>query len=159
MHHIIIQWATDKLACPSSQLLRKWAKQALKDKADDVEVTLRIVDVMEMTMLNSQYRKKDGPTNVLSFPFTTLPGVELDTSILGDIVICADVVNREAKEASLTPDAHWSHMVVHGILHLLGHDHQQDDEAAIMEALEIKILAKLGFANPYTRGDDIRRYE
>ncbi len=148
MYHIIIQQAAETATAPKPSHLRKWAKTALARKTDAGEITIRIVTIDEMTALNKKFRYKDGPTNVLSFPFE-MPDVPIETPILGDIVICADVVNREASEQDKTPDAHWAHMVVHGIFHLLGYDHQTDQDANIMESLEAEILQKLGFANPY----------
>ena len=108
---------------------------------------MRIVDEAESQQLNFDYREKDKPTNVLSFPFQCPPGIELP--LLGDLVICAQVVAREAAEQQKTVTAHWAHMVVHGCLHLLGFDHINDEDAAEMEAEEIQILQELGFANPY----------
>lgn len=141
MHQIVIQYAVPQKT-PGSVLLKRWATAALPKKfRNPVEVTIRIVSRKEMTKLNEGYRQKKGPTNVLSFP--------LEYPMLGDIIICADVVNREAKEQNKTPRAHFAHMVVHGTLHLLGYDHVKDDEAVKMEKLEIKILKSLGFPNPY----------
>ena len=119
----------------------------LKSFRDSGEITIRIVDEMESQHLNHEYRGKDKPTNVLSFPFDAPPGVELE--LLGDLVICRQVVEREAKEQEKDLFAHWAHMVVHGSLHLLGYDHIQDDEAEEMEAIEISVLNALGFENPY----------
>lgn len=155
MYSVIIQLAAKAKPIPKKALLRKWAETALCDNVPTAEMTLRIVDVPEMTALNSQYRHKSGPTNVLSFPFSLTEDVALDMPILGDVVICAEVVNREAKEQRKTEEAHWAHMVVHGIYHLLGYDHENDEDASIMEALEIKTLDTLGFANPYQTREDI----
>lgn len=159
MHHIIVQYATDKTLSPKASLLRKWASHALTGSLASAEVTIRIVDTAEMTELNTRYRKKSGPTNVLSFTFDMPEGVEVGTPILGDIVICADVVNREAEEQGITTESHWAHMVVHGIFHLLGYDHENDQDASVMEKLEIQKLQALGFANPYDHGDSIKTYE
>ena len=156
MHSITIQFAADKELAPKAALLRKWAKSALNSKLDKAaELTIRIVDVAEMTHLNSSYRQKTGPTNVLSFPAEIPDGVELGIHLLGDIIICPAVVNQEAKEQQKTPEAHWAHMVVHGVFHLLGYDHVLDDDARVMEALEIQILNQLGFANPYVIREDL----
>ncbi len=146
-HRIIIQKMDTDASSPSTVLLRKWANAALKKETTSREMTLRIVDVAEMTELNETYRQKKGPTNVLSFP-SDLPQ-EFSSGELGDIVICASIVNSEAKAQHKTKTAHWAHMVVHGVYHLLGYDHMNDKDAAKMEALEIKVLATLGFANPY----------
>ena len=113
----------------------------------DGEVLLRLVDVGEIQQLNRDYRGKDKPTNVLSFP-SDLP-VEIDEAILGDVVICLEVVRKEALEQNKRFEDHLLHMAVHGTLHLLGYDHIEDDEANEMEALEIKLLADLGVDNPY----------
>ena len=111
------------------------------------ELTVRIVDAPEATELNARYRGVDRPTNVLSFPFDTPAGV--DVALLGDVVICAPVVAREASEQGKTPEAHFAHMVVHGILHLAGYDHEHASEAQRMEALERGVLASLGYPDPY----------
>lgn len=149
MYHIIIQQAADKNTAPKPSRLRKWAENALARKTASAEVTIRIVSIAEMTTLNKKFRYKEGPTNVLSFPFEVPEEVEVDLPILGDIVICADIVNKEANEQGKAAEAHWAHMVVHGIFHLLGYDHQTDQDANVMESLEIDILTNLGFANPY----------
>lgn len=152
MYSIIVQLAADEKAyVPSAASLRKWAKQTLKSNIDSGEITLRVVSIPEMTTLNESFRKKAGPTNVLSFPFDTPPEIDEDEAdaFLGDIVICAEVVNDEAAIQHKSPDAHWAHMVVHGIYHLLGYDHMIDSEAEIMEGLEIKSMQALGFGNPY----------
>ena len=112
------------------------------------ELLIRIVDVAEIQMLNKTYRDKDKPTNVLSFP-SDLP-IEIDESILGDVVICTEVVTQEAKVQEKTFDNHLLHMAIHGTLHLLGYDHIKESEAQEMEALEIEILQKQQVANPYT---------
>ena len=109
-----------------------------------------MVDTEEMATLNRAYRGKEGPTNVLSFPYDLPP--EAGLALLGDIVICAPVVAREAREQGKTLDAHWAHMTVHGALHLLGYDHIDEHEAAAMEALETDILARLDYPCPY-RGE------
>lgn len=154
MYSIIIQCVADKARIPKSSLLRKWAKQAISKKLESAEVTIRIVDTNEMTSLNSKFRHKDGPTNVLSFPFSLPDTIDIGIPILGDIVICADVVNREAQEQGKSSTAHWAHMVIHGVFHLLGYDHETDKEAEAMESLEIEIMRALGFENPYDTGEE-----
>ncbi len=116
------------------------------------QMTVRIVETDEMTELNQQYRQKAGPTNVLSFPFESPPGMPTDLMepTLGDVVVCAAVVMREAAEQGKTLIAHWAHMIVHGTLHLLGYDHIQNNDAQKMESLEIIVLAGLGYENPYS---------
>ena len=132
---------------PSDVLFESWVKVAIGDAVDDPELKIRIVDSEEIQALNRDYRGKDKPTNVLSFPFESPPGIEL--SLLGDIIICAEVVLNEAEEQNKAIEAHWAHMVIHGVLHLLGYDHIEDVEAEEMEGLEITILTGLGYTNPY----------
>jgi probable rRNA maturation factor len=134
-------------AIPDDADFMRWIEAALDGERDVAEVSLRIVDADEITALNSQYRGKDYATNVLSFPADLPP--ELELPLLGDIVICAEVVEREASEQHKPVAAHWAHMVVHGTLHLLGYDHIEDDEADHMENREIDILHALSFPNPY----------
>jgi len=153
MYQINIQHIADKGLAPKASLLRKWAEAALQKKSASAEVTLRLVDIAEMTKLNAVYRHKQGPTNVLSFPFVAPEIVAEDIPYLGDIVICSDIVNQEATEQGKTQEAHWAHMVVHGIFHLLGYDHETDVKAATMETLEIDTLQTLGFTNPYLTGE------
>lgn len=159
MYQITVQYAADKPQAPKPAALRKWAKAVLANQIDAAEITIRVVDAEEMTHLNSTYRKKNKPTNVLSFPFDLPKGVELETPILGDIAICAEVVNQEASEQNKSTESHWAHMVVHGVYHLLGYDHIKDKEAKVMEALEIDTLIALGFEDPYESGDNIKNYE
>ena len=132
---------------PTAEQIEQWATAAVQPKSDEVEMTVRIVDEAESHELNLNYRGKDRPTNVLSFPFECPDEVELP--LLGDLVICRQVVEREAQEQDKPVMAHWAHMVVHGSLHLLGYDHIEDDEAEEMESLETQIMTGLGFADPY----------
>lgn len=156
MYHVIIQLLVDKEQAVSPALMRKWAKAVLQQqKQKETEVTIRIVDRDEMTELNSTFRKKKGPTNVLSFPANLPDELKEELPILGDIVICADVVNEEAQKQGKPNRSHWAHMIVHGMYHLLGYDHVTDKDAALMEKLEIQTLKKLGFGNPYEIGDGI----
>ena len=131
---------------PSEDQLRKWIERAL-GKIDKALLTVRLVDSAESQQLNQAYRGKDRPTNVLSFP-ADLP-VEVDLPLLGDIVICAPLVVQEAAEQGKPVSAHWAHLTIHGVLHLLGHDHQDEKEAGEMETLEIRFLSEMGFPNPY----------
>ncbi len=142
-----LQQATDAAELPTESQFQAWANLALAAYRDQAELTIRLVDSEESRQLNHQYRGKDKATNVLSFPFHCPPGLELP--LLGDLVICAEVVATEAKAQGKTAEAHWAHMVIHGCLHLLGFDHIKEDEAKQMEQLEIDLLAKLGFNNPY----------
>ena len=132
---------------PTAEQIEQWATAAVQPQSDEVEMTVRIVDEAESHALNLNYRGKDRPTNVLSFPFECPDEVELP--LLGDLVICRQVVEREAQEQEKPLMAHWAHMVVHGSLHLLGYDHIEDDEAEEMESLEAQIMTGLGFADPY----------
>lgn len=147
--HVNVQVATATKAIPSRASLARFARAALAGlRRKSVSVTLRVVGPKESQQLNSQFRRKDKPTNVLSFPFEAPRAVAGD--LLGDIVICADVVRREARAQNKEERAHWAHMVVHGILHLRGFDHERIQDAGVMEAREIRILRGLGFPNPYT---------
>ena len=142
-----VQSATAEPA-PDEEDIRGWINAALSGRRDtDTEISVRLVDVDEMTALNLEYRGKQGPTNVLSFT-SDLPA-ELDLPLLGDIVICVPVVRAEAEQQGKPLRAHWAHMTIHGTLHLLGYDHIADGEARIMEALETEILASLNFPCPY----------
>ena len=133
---------------PEEEDIRGWIEAALSGRRSaDTEISLRLVDIEEMTTLNESYRAKTGPTNVLSFP-SDLPR-ELELPLLGDIVICAPVVRDEAQSQNKTLQAHWAHMTVHGTLHLLGYDHIEEDEALAMEALETEILTSLNYPCPY----------
>jgi len=146
---IDLQLATEHTQCPSLSQLSKWVDAALDGAhaEPESEVTIRIVDIEESNSLNHQYRGFDKPTNVLSFPFDAPPGVELN--LLGDLVICAPIVEKEAAEQNKPQIAHWAHLVIHGTLHLLGYDHIEDEEAETMEALEVSILKTLDYPNPY----------
>ncbi|MBE2894997.1 rRNA maturation RNase YbeY [Spirabiliibacterium falconis] len=136
---------SDEQGLPSCSQIQMWAESAVSKEG--LEVTVRIVDEAESQRLNRTYRGKDYPTNVLSFPFESPPEVQLP--LLGDLVICRQVVEREAQEQGKTALSHWAHMVVHGCLHLQGYDHINDAEAQEMENLEREIMARLGFADPY----------
>ena len=144
-----------QLACeddselPTEEQLSLWATAALTSRTDieEPELTVRIVDEEESQQLNFEYRGKDKPTNVLSFPFEAPAHVPLP--LLGDLIVCKQVVAREAVEQGKTSAAHWAHMIVHGCLHLLGYDHIEDEEAEEMEGIERVVLADLGFEDPY----------
>lgn len=154
--HLEVQYAVDSDDLPTEEQLQTWAQAAVTQvlSADTpAELTIRIVSSDESQQLNHQYRGKNRPTNVLSFPFELPEGLPEELQpperILGDLAICAEVVAREAQEQQKTLHDHWAHMVVHGCLHLLGYDHIKDDEAEVMEALEVEILAGLGISDPY----------
>ena len=143
-----LQIATENIeGLPTEEQIVQWATAVVQPEGDKVEMTVRIVDEAESHELNLTYRGKDRPTNVLSFPFECPDEVELP--LLGDLVICRQVVEREAAEQEKPLIAHWAHMVVHGSLHLLGYDHIEDDEAEEMESLETQIMQGLGFDDPY----------
>lgn len=135
---------------PTAKQFRQWAEKALGDRYSKAELTIRIVDTAESAQLNETYRHKKGPTNVLSFPFEA--DVPMRVPLLGDLVICAEVVAREADAQHKSLESHWAHMVIHGCLHLIGFDHLDDTQAQEMEGLEIQIMQRLGYANPYELG-------
>lgn len=137
---------------PTLEQFTLWATQAVRAESVEPEMTIRIVDEAESHELNLTYRGKDRPTNVLSFPFECPE--EVDLPLLGDLIICRQVVEREAQEQGKPLLAHWAHMVVHGSLHLLGYDHIEDDEAEEMESLETEIMTGLGFEDPYSYDEE-----
>ncbi|RDF09147.1 rRNA maturation RNase YbeY [Haemophilus sputorum] len=137
---------------PTLEQFTHWVETALAFEAQtedfpETEMTIRIVDEEESQTLNREYRGKDYPTNVLSFPFEVPEGIELP--LLGDLVICRQVMECEAKEQQISLASHWAHLAVHGTLHLLGYDHIEEAEAEEMEGLETQIMQKLGFEDPY----------
>ena len=140
---------------PCSEQFQLWLETALsfahntglKTKNSELEISLSLVSIEQIQHLNAEYRHKNKPTNVLSFP-TDFPE-ELCIGLLGDIIICAEVVKAEAKAQNKDLFAHWAHMSIHGCLHLLGFDHIEEQEAEAMEALEVRILQDLGIENPY----------
>ncbi len=142
-----VQQASEADEIPPPSRFQRWATAALEGRRTDAELVIRVVDEPESRQLNHHYRGKASATNVLSFPFDAPPGVPSDH--IGDLVICAAVVQREAGEQDKAPEAHWAHMTVHGVLHLLGYDHMTDDQADEMEALERDILAGLSYPDPY----------
>ena len=147
MHQVklSVQIASELANLPTKAQFKKWAKAALRV---DTEVTIRIVDAQEALALNSTYRGKDYATNVLTFPLTETP------HLMGDIIICAPVVMAEAAAQNKSLVAHYAHLTVHGVLHLHGYDHEIEAQAELMESLEITILQKLGYANPYLITED-----
>ena len=149
---IDLQIATDEAleSYPSLELMTKWATVALKTggRKKDSEITIRMVNSEEIHQLNSTYRHVDRPTNILSFPFELPEGVE-DLPLLGDLVVCKEVLERECKEQNKTLEEHFAHLIVHGCLHLIGYDHIEEEDAKEMEPLEIKAMEELGYDNPY----------
>ncbi|MDE8034734.1 rRNA maturation RNase YbeY [Actinobacillus equuli subsp. equuli] len=137
---------------PSLAQFTQWVQRALAHETQteefpETEITIRIVDEAESHELNLTYRGKDKPTNVLSFPFEVPEGIELP--LLGDLIICRQVVEKEAQEQQISLESHWAHLAIHGTLHLLGYDHIEDAEAEEMEGLETEIMQSLGFEDPY----------
>ncbi len=148
MLELDLQNASAATALPSEEQFRRWCELALRQRTADSELTIRLVDEAEGRELNHTWRHKDYATNVLSFP-AGIPDGLLDIPLLGDLVICVPVVEREAAEQHKASEAHWAHLVIHGCLHLLGYDHIDDEEAEEMEALERELLAELGHPDPY----------
>jgi probable rRNA maturation factor len=163
-----VQYASAQTDLPNKKSLTAWVKAVLQSplappplplqedrksarssrgKRKTVELTIRIVDETEAQQLNETWRQRSYPTNVLSFSYESPPGINIP--LLGELVICAPVVAREASEQHKTLEAHWAHLVIHGTLHLLGYDHQEETQAWAMETLEINILNNLGYPNPY----------
>lgn len=141
-----LQDFSDSGDVPGEDEIRQWLLAALEQQ--DIKLTVRLVDEAEMSELNDRYRHKKGPTNVLSFPFEDPPSVS--SGILGDIVICAPVVRREAIEQNKTVQSRWAHMVIHGAMHLQGYDHENKKDARVMEMRETDVMIKLGFPTPYS---------
>jgi probable rRNA maturation factor len=153
-HQLHISYGVARKGLPSALSFRRWVDAALAGakRRKSTELAIRIVSTREGRRLNRDYRGKDYATNVLSFPAEWPKGVSLP--LIGDLAICAPVVAREAAEQGKSANHHWAHMTVHGVLHLLGYDHLEDAEAEAMEALETRILAKLGISDPYAVAHD-----
>jgi probable rRNA maturation factor len=145
---IDIQRACTSEKIPSDIAITRWVESVLDNHDEPIELSIRVVGETESAALNQQYRGKLGATNVLSFPFSAVMPEPLP--LLGDLVICAPIVTLEASQQQKTIEAHWAHMVIHGVLHLLGYDHGNDDEAQSMETLETEILLGLNYPAPYT---------
>lgn len=142
-----LQLACDFDNLPSFEQFELWANSVLAELKPDAELTIRISESAESQQLNHEYRGKNKPTNVLSFPFDAPPGIELP--LIGDLIICPDIVKAESIEQEKTFHDHFAHMVIHGCLHLLGYDHIDDEDALEMETLEKNVLAKLDISDPY----------
>lgn len=154
------QCVENEIYTPKKPTLKKWVNQALSHLDYPAEVCLRLVNSSEMQALNLTYRKKDKPTNVLSFPseFSQLPeairlSLKEKHTYLGDIILCADVIYQEAIDQHKKINDHWAHLVIHGLLHLQSYDHEHDEEATLMENLEITLLKTLNIKNPYEAQD------
>ena len=143
-----IQMASASEEVPDPQSIERWIGAAIGNQRESTELSVRIVDAEEGQALNEQFRGSTGATNVLSFPFENESPEPLP--LIGDIVICAPVVAKEAREQNKTLNAHWAHMMIHGVLHLLGYDHQNENDANLMESLETEIMQGLGFPPPYS---------
>lgn len=152
-HFLDIQIASTSSQLPAATSLQLWVQTALAAFNTPFELVLRVVDIAEMSELNAQYRHKSGPTNILSFPFEAPEGI--DSNHLGDLVVCAPVVEREATEQGKELLDHWAHITIHGVLHLLGYDHIDDSEAEEMENLEITLLHQLQINNPYQEQEEL----
>jgi probable rRNA maturation factor len=143
-----IQMASASEEAPDPQSIERWIGAAIGGQRESTELSVRIVDAEEGQALNEQFRGSTGATNVLSFPFENESPEPLP--LIGDIVICAPVVAKEAREQNKALNAHWAHMMIHGVLHLLGYDHQNENDANLMESLETEIMQGLGFPPPYS---------
>lgn len=138
----------------SNSCIISWVESTLQAHMPTAELTLRFVDNEEMHLLNHTYRKQDKTTNVLAFPSEIPDSIELEYPLLGDVIVCPDVLALESIEQNKTLDAHWAHIVIHGVLHLLGYDHIDEHDAKIMQNKEIELLARFNYANPYNEEDD-----
>ncbi len=157
MATIDIQHASDSQQLPSDDNIERWVMAALElTNSTDAELSVRLVNTEESQSLNKDWRGKDKPTNVLSFPAERPIGLPEDIpfTLLGDIVVCSAVVEEEAQHQGKSLDAHWAHMLIHGTLHLKGFDHIEEADASVMEALEIRILGSLNYADPYQNTQD-----
>ncbi len=147
MNVVEVQVASQSDQLPAQERFQYWVDAVLSENAKDSEIVIRIIDEAEMIQFNEQYRDKKGTTNILSFPFDVPDGIE--SNLLGDLLVCAPIVEKEALIQQKKIEHHWAHMIVHGVLHLLGYDHIENEEAEEMEVLEIKILKKIKIKNPY----------
>ncbi|MCF6203383.1 MAG: rRNA maturation RNase YbeY [Methylococcaceae bacterium] len=147
MNIVDVQIVSQSGQLPSQEKFQYWIDAVLSDNAKDSEIVIRVIDEADMIQFNKQYRGKKGGTNILSFPFDVPDAIESD--LLGDLLICAPIVEKEALAQHKKIEHHWAHMVVHGVLHLLGYDHVENEEAEEMEGLEVNILKKIKIKNPY----------
>ena len=148
-YHIDVQNACKNPLPISKDHLKSWVIRALTTHRTSAELTLRVVEPSEMKELNHVYRQQNKTTNVLAFPANLPPDVKLDYPFLGDVIICAAVLQQESVEQNTSLMNHWAHIVIHGVLHLLGYDHINEEDATIMQALEIQLLADFDIDNPY----------
>jgi probable rRNA maturation factor len=152
MNSVEIQTIFESAGQPSEAHIQLWVDTALEEVNHDTEIVVRIVDEQESAELNEQYRHKKGATNILSFPVEIPEGIDLN--LLGDLVICAPVLEQEAQQQNKVLAHHWAHIIIHGVLHLLGYDHLDDEQAEDMENKEIALLQKLNIPNPYQQVAD-----
>ena len=147
---VVVQKVTDQVAAdmlPDDAEIKRWVHTTLNGKYDDAQLTVRMVGYEESQQLNEKYRRRPGATNVLSFPFEHPEMAQ--PPLLGDVVICAPLVVKEANDQGKEARAHWAHLVIHGVLHLIGYDHDNAEEAGVMEGLEREIMAELRYPDPY----------
>ncbi len=147
MNILDFQIVSCSIKIPPENLFQYWIDAVLTNKNEDSEIVIRIIDEEEMIIFNQQYRDKKASTNILSFPYEAPTG--FNSILLGDLLICAPVIEKEAVQQNKSLNNHWAHIVIHGVLHLLGYDHIEDEEAEEMEAKEIEILKKIKIKNPY----------
>lgn len=148
-----IQRESQHPTLPADSEFELWVAKALAGRRDEAELSIRLVDDAESAELNQRYRHKSGPTNVLSFP-ADLPDLPFDLPLLGDLVICAPLVEREALAQNKRLEAHWAHLTLHGCLHLLGHDHIDPQEAEVMERIERQLMLELNYDDPYAQDEE-----
>lgn len=144
---LTLQLASAEPSAPSAEQLLRWAQAALGPAPGPAAITIRVADEAEIQSLNKDWRKRDAPTNALAFPLSG--GAGAPSGVAGDVVACAPVIKREAAAQNKTLAAHWAHVIIHGVLHLMGYDHVNEQDAVAMEAKEIAILKNLGFPDPY----------
>lgn len=152
--YVDIQHETSHPWVPDQAQFERWVGQALQGRRDNAELSIRLVDDAESAELNQTYRDKTGPTNVLSFPVDLPAHLAFELPLLGDLVICAPLVEREALTQNKPLESHWAHLTLHGCLHLLGYDHIDPEEAEIMEAIERSLMQALEFDDPYAQDED-----
>lgn len=148
-YHIDIQNASDEILPFSDEQMNAWVTLPLKQELPSAELTLRFVNSQEITTLNHTYRKINKSTNVLAFPATHPKDILLDYPFLGDVIVCPEVLLNESQSLNKPLNAHWAHILIHGVLHLLGYDHIKDEDTVVMQSIESQLLATLGFDNPY----------
>ncbi|RAP37896.1 rRNA maturation RNase YbeY [Legionella quinlivanii] len=153
-YHVDVQVACEKPLPFAEETVISWAQSALLTHKPSAEITLRFVDVGEIQELNNSYRKKNKPTNVLAFPSAIPEHIELDFPFLGDVIVCPQVLDEESREQEKSLESHWAHIIIHGVLHLLGYDHIEAKDEQQMQQQEIQLLEQFGFPNPYNEEDD-----